>query len=164
MPSRTGVRYRKSSACRFVLGTPVRTGNLRDPNGPQSTFASESFIDELAAAAKADPFDFRMKLLTPVQPKQQVHESAIDRGGESGQRSLWVGYASFTKTSANRDILTGVVCVLFRSQTSPRIAEVEVNRQDRPRLGETTRLRATIAGWSSTRKACVVALEGGMLH
>ena len=48
----------------LVWETPLRTGNLRDPNGPQSTFASESFIDELAAAAKADPVDFRLKLLT----------------------------------------------------------------------------------------------------
>src|SRR6202030_2362353 len=47
-----------------VWETPLRTGNLRDPNGPQSTFASESFIDELAAAAKADPYEFRLKLLT----------------------------------------------------------------------------------------------------
>src|SRR5688572_27131932 len=43
--------------------TPLRTGNLRDPDGPQVTFASESFIDELAAAAKADPIDFRLKLI-----------------------------------------------------------------------------------------------------
>ena len=48
----------------LVWETPLRTGNLRDPNGPQSAFASESFIDELAAAAKADPVAFRMKLLT----------------------------------------------------------------------------------------------------
>src|SRR5712692_5213691 len=48
----------------LVWETPLRTGNLRDPNGPQSTFASESFIDELAATAKADPMEFRMKLLT----------------------------------------------------------------------------------------------------
>jgi nicotinate dehydrogenase subunit B len=48
----------------MVWETPLRTGNLRDPNGPQSTFAAESFIDELAAAAKADPYDFRMKMLT----------------------------------------------------------------------------------------------------
>ena len=39
----------------LVWETPLRTGNLRDPDGPQVTFASESFIDELAAAAKADP-------------------------------------------------------------------------------------------------------------
>ena len=48
----------------LVWETPLRTGNLRDPNGPQSTFASESFIDELAAAAGADPVEFRLKLLT----------------------------------------------------------------------------------------------------
>ena len=48
----------------LVWETPVRTGNLRDPNGPQITFAAESFIDELAAAAKADPVEFRMRLLT----------------------------------------------------------------------------------------------------
>ncbi|HUI58344.1 MAG TPA: molybdopterin cofactor-binding domain-containing protein, partial [Bryobacteraceae bacterium] len=48
----------------MVWETPLRTGNLRDPNGPQSTFAAESFIDELAAAAKADPLEFRMKMLT----------------------------------------------------------------------------------------------------
>src|SRR5262245_38137453 len=47
----------------LVWETPLRTGNLRDPNGPQSTFASESFIDELAVAAKADPLEFRLKLL-----------------------------------------------------------------------------------------------------
>jgi CO/xanthine dehydrogenase Mo-binding subunit len=46
----------------LVWETPLRTGNLRDPNGPQVTFASESFIDELAAAANADPIEFRLKL------------------------------------------------------------------------------------------------------
>ena len=46
-----------------VWETPVRTGNLRDPNGPQSTFPAESFIDELAAAANADPYEFRLKML-----------------------------------------------------------------------------------------------------
>jgi CO/xanthine dehydrogenase Mo-binding subunit len=46
-----------------VWETPLRTGNLRDPNGPQSTFASESFIDEAAAAAKADALEFRMKMI-----------------------------------------------------------------------------------------------------
>ena len=48
----------------LVWETPLRTGNLRDPNGPQSTFAAESFIDELAAAAKTDPLEFRMNMLT----------------------------------------------------------------------------------------------------
>src|SRR5213593_4125431 len=48
----------------MIWETPLRTGNLRDPNGPQVTFAAESFIDEMAAAAEADPVEFRMRLLT----------------------------------------------------------------------------------------------------
>src|SRR5688572_13426290 len=47
----------------LVHESPLRTGNLRDPNGPQITFAAESFIDEPAAAAKADPVQFRLRLL-----------------------------------------------------------------------------------------------------
>ena len=47
----------------MIWETPLRTGNLRDPNGPQVTFAYESFIDELAAAAGADPVRFRLALL-----------------------------------------------------------------------------------------------------
>src|SRR6185436_10822102 len=43
--------------------TPLRTGNLRDPNGPQVTFAFESFVDELAAAARKDPAQFRLDLI-----------------------------------------------------------------------------------------------------
>ena len=39
----------------MVWETPLRTGNLRDPNGPQVTFAFEGFIDELAAAAQSRP-------------------------------------------------------------------------------------------------------------
>src|SRR3989441_3229011 len=39
----------------LIWETPLRTGNLRDPNGPQVTFASESFIAEPAAPAEADP-------------------------------------------------------------------------------------------------------------
>ncbi len=61
----------------IVWETPLRTGNLRDPNGPQATFAAESFIDEAAAAAKTDPLEFRMKLLqagTPMTAGSGAHD------------------------------------------------------------------------------------------
>src|SRR5204863_447634 len=51
----------------LIWETPLRTGNLRDPNGPQSTFAAEAFIDEMAFAAKADPVEFRMRMLTAAR-------------------------------------------------------------------------------------------------
>src|ERR1700682_5761935 len=106
----------------LVWETPLRTGNLRDPNGPQSTFASESFIDELAAAAKADPLAFRMKLLTA---------STTDDSGFKRARSIAVvraaadAYGWDTRpsprtfsTSGSGNILTGRgLAYAYRSQT-----------------------------------------------
>jgi CO/xanthine dehydrogenase Mo-binding subunit len=39
----------------------LRVGALRDPQGPQTSFASEQLIDELAYAAGMDPIEFRRK-------------------------------------------------------------------------------------------------------
>jgi nicotinate dehydrogenase subunit B len=44
-------------------GSPLRSSHLRDPVGPQIHFASESFMDELAAATNQDPVEFRLKHL-----------------------------------------------------------------------------------------------------
>ncbi|HEX3340966.1 MAG TPA: molybdopterin cofactor-binding domain-containing protein [Pseudolabrys sp.] len=41
--------------------SPLRTSHLRDPVGPQIHFASESFIDEVAAALNVDPIEFRLR-------------------------------------------------------------------------------------------------------
>jgi nicotinate dehydrogenase subunit B len=115
-----------------VWETPLRTGNLRDPNGPQSTFAAESFIDEMAAAAKADPLSFRMQMLTA---------SSADDSGFRRARSIAVLRAAAEaygwdarpspKPRANGNILAGRgVAYTFRGQTIVAvIAEVEVNRQ-----------------------------------
>jgi len=114
----------------LVWETPVRTGNLRDPNGPQSTFAAESFIDELAAAAKADPVEFRMKLL---------QASATDDAGFRRARSIavvkaaaeaygWVPRPSPKPVAG--DVVTGRgFAYAYRGQTiAAQVAEVEVNR------------------------------------
>jgi nicotinate dehydrogenase subunit B len=116
----------------LIWETPLRTGNLRDPNGPQSTFASESFIDELAAAAKADPLEFRMKLLT---------NAATDDTGFKRARSIAALKAAAEaygwdkrpspKPLGTGDILTGRgLAYAFRGQTiAAEVAEVEVNRR-----------------------------------
>ena len=44
--------------------TPVPLGWMRSVYALQAGFASESFIDELAAAAKKDPLEYRMHLLS----------------------------------------------------------------------------------------------------
>jgi nicotinate dehydrogenase subunit B len=44
-------------------GSPLRTSHLRDPVGPQVHFASESFMDEVAAALNVDPIELRLRHL-----------------------------------------------------------------------------------------------------
>ena len=115
-----------------VWETPLRTGNLRDPNGPQATFAAESFIDEAAAAARVDPLEFRIRMITA---------GSTDDAGFRRARSLAVLKAAAEaygwdarpspKAIGKGDLLTGRgVAYAFRGQTIvAQIAEVEVNRK-----------------------------------
>ena len=116
----------------LVWESPLRYGNLRDPNGPQTTFAGESFIDELAKAAGADPVQFRLQLLSA---------GSDDDNGFRRARSIAVikaaaaAYGWDTRPSprplAAGNILTGRgIAYCYRNQTVvATIAEVEVNRQ-----------------------------------
>jgi nicotinate dehydrogenase subunit B len=150
----------------LVWETPLRTGNLRDPNGPQVTFASESFIDEMATAAKADPVEFRMRLLTA---------DTTDDTGFKRARSIAVvkaaaeAYGWDTRPSPRSlgtgTILTGRgIAYAFRSQTVvAEIAEVEVNR----RTGHVWVKRLVCAhdcGLVINPEALRHTIEGGMLH
>jgi len=150
----------------LVWETPLRTGNLRDPNGPQSAFASESFIDELAAAAKADPVAFRMKLLTA---------SKADDSGFKRARSIacvkaaadaygWDARPS-PKKAGTGNILTGRgMAYSYRSQTVvAQIAEVEVNRST-GRVWVKRLVCAHDCGLVINPEALRRTIEGGMLH
>lgn len=60
--------------------SPLRTSHMRDPIGPETHFASEQFMDELAAATGADPVAFRLKYLT-VARDQAVVKAAAEKAG-----------------------------------------------------------------------------------
>lgn len=51
------------TVCRRLENTVFRPSWIRTPGRMQNTYANESFMDELAAAAKADPIAFRKKYL-----------------------------------------------------------------------------------------------------
>jgi nicotinate dehydrogenase subunit B len=53
------------TVCRRLEATPFRPSWIRSPGRMQNTYANECFMDELAAAANADPIEFRMKYLDP---------------------------------------------------------------------------------------------------
>jgi CO/xanthine dehydrogenase Mo-binding subunit len=150
----------------LVWETPLRTGNLRDPDGPQVTFASESFIDELAAAAKADPLAFRLKL---------IEAGTGDDSGFKRARSIaclkaaaetfgWDARPS-PRGRATGDVVTGRgLAYSFRSQTVvAEMVEVEVNR----RTGRVWVKRAVVAhdcGLVINPEALTRTVENGFLH
>jgi nicotinate dehydrogenase subunit B len=150
----------------LVWETPLRTGNLRDPDGPQVTFASESFIDELAAAAKADPVEFRLRLLTAKTDDdsgfKRARSIACVRAAAEAYR--WDARPS-PKPIGRGEILTGRgIAYAYRSQTvAVQIAEVEVNR----RTGHVWVKRFVCAhdcGLVINPEALRRTIEGGMLH
>ena len=60
----------------LATASPLRTTHLRDPEGPATTFAAESFVDELAAAAGTDPIEFRLKYLDDERLKAVLTKAA----------------------------------------------------------------------------------------
>jgi CO/xanthine dehydrogenase Mo-binding subunit len=116
----------------LVYETPLRVGNLRDPNGPQTTFAGESFIDELAAAAKIDPVEFRLRLLGASNDDdsgfRRARSIAVVKAAASAYG--WDNRPSPKRSSAG-NIATGRgISYSYRGLTViANIAEVEVNRE-----------------------------------
>src|SRR5260221_6946650 len=51
--------------CRRLASTPFRLSSIRTPERMQKTYPNECLVDELAAAANADPVEFRLKHLDP---------------------------------------------------------------------------------------------------
>lgn len=152
----------------MIWETPLRTGNLRDPNGPQVTFAFESFIDELAAAAKADPVQFRLDMLSEAK-EDDVFRKA---------RSLAVVHAAAKtygwnarpsprpRTAAARGkVLSGRgIAYTYRSNTVvATIAEVEVNRET-GRVWVKRLVCAHDCGLAINPEGLSHTVECGMLH
>ncbi len=102
--------------------SPLRTGHLRDPSGPETIFAAESFIDELAKLANTDAVEFRTRLLSDER------DLAVLRAVT--EAAAWDTRPSGPRTTAG-DVMTGRGVSLSRRDGShvATVAEVEVNRR-----------------------------------
>ena len=150
----------------LVWETPLRTGNLRDPNGPQVTFAGESFIDELAVAAKADPVEFRLRLLTAGTNEDGGFKRARSVATLKAAASAfgWQPRPSPQRRGSG-EVLTGRgFAYAYRNQTVvANAAEVEVNT----RTGRVWVKRLVCAhdcGLVINPEALRRTVEGALLH
>jgi nicotinate dehydrogenase subunit B len=101
--------------------SPLRSAHMRDPGGPQTHFAVESFMDEVALATNTDPVEFRLRYLTEPRDIALI-KAAAEKAG-------WQPHVGARK-QARGDVLIGQgISYAARGGTRvAMIAEVEVNR------------------------------------
>jgi len=64
----------------YLGNSPLRASSFRSLGGAENTFANESFMDELAAAAGVDPLEYRRRCLTGER-ERAVLDAAAEKAG-----------------------------------------------------------------------------------
>jgi nicotinate dehydrogenase subunit B len=64
----------------WVADAPLRTSPIRSPGKVANSFAVESFVDEIAAAARVDPLAYRLRHLTDPRGRQVLERAAARLG------------------------------------------------------------------------------------
>jgi CO/xanthine dehydrogenase Mo-binding subunit len=121
-----------------VPSFPIRTSSLRGLGSPQNSFANESFMDELAAAAGVDPIQMRRRHLSDARALAVIdavatragwtpRASAPDRAGEASngvRKGRGFAYVQYDRTEA---YVAAVVDVDVRPDTGTvRVRRVSV--------------------------------------
>ena len=119
----------------FPEPMPLRTAALRSPGEPPRVFASESFIDELAAELRVDPVQFRLRYLAGQPRISEALRAAADAAG-------WSERPSPLRASGERILRGRGIAVDQRGGSIPAaVAEVEVDTT----TGQVTVSRVTMA-------------------
>jgi nicotinate dehydrogenase subunit B len=101
--------------------SPLRTSHMRDPVGPQIHFASESFIDEVAAALNADPVEFRLRYVRDPRDIAVIKAAA--------EKASWQSRPSPRKDQSGDKVSGRGIAYAQRGATRVAvIAEVDVDR------------------------------------
>jgi nicotinate dehydrogenase subunit B len=100
--------------------SPLRTSHLRDPVGPQIHFASESFIDEVAADLKVDAVAFRL------QHVKDPRDIAVIKG--AAEKFGWVPRPSPQRQTGVHVTGRGIAYAQRNGTRVAVVAEVDIDR------------------------------------
>jgi isoquinoline 1-oxidoreductase beta subunit len=98
------------------MAGPVPMGFWRSVGASQNGFFSESFADELAAAAKKDPYEFRRDLLA----KKPRHLAVLNLAAE---KSGW-------GTPLPKGRYRGIACLEAFSTYAAEVVEISINKDN----------------------------------
>ena len=110
---------------RHVEKAFFRSAHLRSPGRIENTFANESFIDELAFAAKADPAEYRLRYLKDPRAVAVIQKAM--------ERAKWQTRAGVNPAAGSGDVVRGRGLSYLRYSNNntyvAAVAEVAVNRK-----------------------------------
>jgi nicotinate dehydrogenase subunit B len=102
--------------------SPLRSAHLRDPVGPQIHFASESFMDEVAAALGVDPIELRLRHVKDARDIAVLKAAA--------EKSGWQSRPSPRKDQTGNTVSgRGIAYSQRNGTTCAIVAEVDVDRR-----------------------------------
>jgi CO/xanthine dehydrogenase Mo-binding subunit len=102
--------------------SPLRSAHLRDPVGPQIHFASESFMDEVAAAIGVDPIELRLRHVKDPRDVA-VLKAAAEKAG-------WQTRTSPRKDQSGNTVSgRGIAYSQRNGTTCAVVAEVDIDRR-----------------------------------
>jgi nicotinate dehydrogenase subunit B len=114
----------------LLQSSVLRVSSLRGLGSPQNTFANESFIDELAHAAGADPIEFRVRhlkderavaVLEAVAKLAQWSPRPAPRGGRNAGAGRGVAFVHY-------DNYSGYAAIALQVQVDRASGKVSVER------------------------------------
>jgi nicotinate dehydrogenase subunit B len=96
-----------------IPGLPFRTSSLRSLGGYANVFATESFMDELACTAAADPVEFRLRHLSDPRASRVIEKVAQMSGWNATPelgtgRGMGIGFARYKNTAAYVAVIANV--------------------------------------------------------
>lgn len=135
----------------FITEMPLRVSSTRSLGAYANIFAIESFMDELAHAAGADPVEYRLRYLKDERARDVLTRCAEKFG--------WTGYGR--KENRGRGIAFG------RYKNYAALVAVAVEVEISPRNGRIHVLRATVAndsGHMINPDGIANQIEGGLIQ
>lgn len=136
----------------FIQDMPIRVSALRTLGAYANVFASESFMDELALAAGADPVAFRLAHMKDPRARAVIEKAAQLAGWKAGEkgdgmRGRGIGFSKYKN-------LACYVAV---------VADVEVDRAS-GRVRVIHAYAATDAGLVINPDGLIAQIEGGVIQ
>ncbi|HET9589525.1 MAG TPA: molybdopterin cofactor-binding domain-containing protein [Anaerolineales bacterium] len=115
----------------YVPNSFLRVSSFRSLGGSMNTFANESFIDELAAAAGVDPVEFRLRHLADPRERAVLNAAAEKTGWEPRPSP----FIQATTVSSGRGVAfaryendQGIVACIAEVEVEKNTGVVRVNR------------------------------------